>query len=75
MVKGTVKLAGKLVGVECRHPRAETSQTVGLVHLVNPKLALHLVDKIDKRVGVHNVKEGSNGRRLGDRYDFWERVS
>jgi hypothetical protein len=34
---------------------------VSLVHLVDPKLALHLVDDIDKRVGVHNVRECLNG--------------
>jgi len=40
---------------------AETARSVGLVHLVDPKLALHLVDEIYKRVGVHNVREGFNG--------------
>ena len=44
MVKGTVELTGKLVGVESRHPLAETARSVGLVHLVDPKLTLHLVD-------------------------------
>ena len=29
--------------------------------IVNPKLALHLVDEVDKRVGAHNVREGLNG--------------
>ncbi len=42
-------------------PLAETARSVDLVHLVDPKLALHLVDEIDKRVGVHNVREGFNG--------------
>ena len=53
MVKGTVELTVKLVGMESRHPLAETARSVALVHLVDPKLALHLVDEIDKRVGVH----------------------
>ena len=60
MVKGTVELTGKLVRVECRHLLAETARSVGLVHLVDPKLALRLVDEIDKRVGIHNVREGFN---------------
>jgi hypothetical protein len=64
MVKGTVELTGKLVGMESRHPLAETARSVGLVHLVDPKLALHLVGEINKRVGVHNVREGFNGIRL-----------
>ena len=67
MAKGTVELTGKLVGMESRHPLAETARSVGLIHLVDPKLALHLVDEIDKRVGVHNVREGFNdwGQALG----------
>jgi hypothetical protein len=59
MVKGTDKLTRKLVGMESRHPLAETSRSVGLVHLVNPKLTLHLMDDVNKRVGVHNVKKAS----------------
>jgi hypothetical protein len=30
---------------------------MGLVHLINPKLALHLVDEIYKRIGVHHTSE------------------
>jgi hypothetical protein len=36
MVKGTIELTGELVGMENRHPRAETACTLGIVHLVNP---------------------------------------
>jgi hypothetical protein len=61
MVKGTVEFTGKLVGMESRHPLAEKARSVGLIHLVDPKLALHLVDEIDKRIGVHNIREGFNG--------------
>ena len=61
MVKVTVELTWKLVRMESRHPLAETACSVGLVHFVDPKLTLHLVDKIDKRIGVHNVREGING--------------
>lgn len=47
--------------MESRYPLAETARSVGFVRLVNPKLALHLVDEIDERVGVHNIGEGFNG--------------
>ncbi|WEW59264.1 hypothetical protein PRK78_004733 [Emydomyces testavorans] len=49
-MKDTVELTGKLVMMESRHPLAESARPMGLVHLVNPKLSLHLVDEIDKRV-------------------------
>lgn len=57
MVKGTVELTRKLVGMESRHPLADKARPVGLVHLVDPKLSLRLVDEIDKRVGVHDTRE------------------
>jgi hypothetical protein len=31
---------------------------VGLVHPVNPELALHLMGEIDKLVGVHGAGKG-----------------
>jgi hypothetical protein len=61
MVKGTVEVTRKLIGMESRHPLAETACSVGLVHLVDPKLALYLVDEINKHIGVHKVKKGFNG--------------
>lgn len=61
MVKGTVKFTGKLVRMESRRLLAETPRYERLVYLVNPKLALHLMDEIDKRIDVHNVREDFNG--------------
>lgn len=58
MVKGAVKLTGKLIEMESQYPLAETIHSIGLVHLLNPKLALHFVDEIDKHIGVHNVRKG-----------------
>jgi hypothetical protein len=60
IVKGTVKLTGKLVRMKCQHSLAETACSVGLVHLVDPKLALYFMDKIDKRVGIYNAREDFN---------------
>lgn len=60
-MKGTVELIGKLVRIESRHLLVETACSVGLVHLVDLKLALHLVDEINKHVSVYNVREGFNG--------------
>ncbi|KAJ6189692.1 hypothetical protein N7519_004600 [Penicillium mononematosum] len=61
MVKRTVKYAGKLLWMKSRHPRAKAAYSVGLVYLVNPKLALHHVNEIEKHVGFHNVKAGCDG--------------
>ncbi|GMF72050.1 unnamed protein product [Aspergillus oryzae] len=58
MVKGAVKLTGKLIEMESQYPLADTIHSIGLVHLLNPKLALHFVDEIDKHIGVHNVRKG-----------------
>jgi hypothetical protein len=43
--------------MEWRYPLAEAASPMGLVHFVDPKLTLHLVDEIDKYVGFHNVNE------------------
>lgn len=61
IVRGPAKWTEKPVWVKSRHPLVETVCSMGLVHLVYPKMVLHLVDKIDKRVSVRNVREGFNG--------------
>ena len=33
---------------------------MGLVYLINLKLALYLVDEINKRISVHNIRESFN---------------
>lgn len=55
-MKGTVELTGKLVRMESGHPFTEKALPVGFVHLVDPKLALHLVGKIENGVGIHDFK-------------------
>jgi hypothetical protein len=47
--------------MESRHLLVETARFISLVHLIDLKLALYLVDEIDKRISVYNVKEGLNG--------------
>jgi hypothetical protein len=58
MVKGTIELTEKLVGMESRYPPAETPCALGFVRFVDPELAAHLLDKIVNFVGVH--REGFN---------------
>jgi hypothetical protein len=33
---------------------------MGLIHLIDPKLALYLVDEINKSISVYKVREGFN---------------
>lgn len=40
-----------------RHQLTELVGSMGLVHLVDPDLALYFVDYVDKHVGVHGISE------------------
>lgn len=55
-MEGAIEHTGKLIWMESRHPGAQTAYSVGFIHLVDPKLALRQVDKIKRRVDVHEFE-------------------
>jgi hypothetical protein len=55
----------KVISMERRHPLAKTACHVGLIHIVNPKLALrHVVHVAQGQLWVDNVNEAHMTGRL-----------
>jgi hypothetical protein len=58
IVKGIIELIGKLIKMESRNLLIKTACFISLVHLIDLKLALHLINETNKRNSVYKVKKG-----------------
>jgi hypothetical protein len=60
IVKGIIELIKKLIRIESRYLLIEITRSMSLIYLINPKLALYLVDEINKYISIYNIRESFN---------------
>ena len=60
IIKGIIELIRKLIRIESRYSLVEITSSIGFIYLIDLKLALYLIDEINKRISIYNTRESFN---------------